>query len=140
MTHQVNYADAAKRHWDDAQSLHQNGRWPNADHLYGFSAECALKAVMVALGMQLNPQGVPPRQYQKHVNQLIRHFRTFVQGNGGAHYAGMLSGDSMFSGWSIHQRYFHSREITESQAQQHYRDALTSKRILDQARLDGRIP
>ncbi len=140
MTQQkVDFADAATRHWQDARTLHQKSRWPNADHLYGLSGECALKAVMVALGMQLDARGMPPKPYQQHVNRLVSEFRTFAQRNGGAHYAGMLPNQPMFAAWDISQRYFHSSEVAESQANQHHRDADQLKRILDQARMDGRI-
>lgn len=37
---------AAKRHFADAKLLHGSGRLPNADHLSGFAAECALKALV----------------------------------------------------------------------------------------------
>ena len=43
------YADAAQRHFDDAKLLHTQvpSRLANASHLYGFSAECALKSIML---------------------------------------------------------------------------------------------
>jgi hypothetical protein len=42
------YQDAAQRHWQDAEILHQqhpDARLANASHLYGVSAECALKVI-----------------------------------------------------------------------------------------------
>ena len=39
------YLDAHDRHWEDAELLFQEGRLANADHLYGLSAECGLKAI-----------------------------------------------------------------------------------------------
>lgn len=41
------FFNAHQRHWKDAELLYKEKRWANADHLYGLSAECGLKAVMV---------------------------------------------------------------------------------------------
>ncbi|MDR3553905.1 MAG: hypothetical protein P4L55_04045 [Syntrophobacteraceae bacterium] len=49
----VDFCDAAYRHFNDAKRLFDNDRMANADHLTGIAAECALKAVMVGLGMNL---------------------------------------------------------------------------------------
>ena len=51
----ADFVDAHFRHWGDAELLFTNGRWANADQMYGFSAECGMKAVMVALGMPISP-------------------------------------------------------------------------------------
>lgn len=44
MAHPADFPDAHARHWQDAERLAQAGRWANADQLYGYSAECGLKA------------------------------------------------------------------------------------------------
>ena len=49
--HRRLWGRALQRHWEDAELLFSEKRLANADHLYGFSAECGLKAVMEALGM-----------------------------------------------------------------------------------------
>ena len=41
------YADAAVRHWSDAEFFKEDQRLPNADQLYGFAAECALKVALL---------------------------------------------------------------------------------------------
>ena len=51
MIHPTDFVDSHRRHWQDAELLFDQSRWANADQLYGFSAECGLKAVMKALGM-----------------------------------------------------------------------------------------
>lgn len=40
------FRDAMDRHWQDAELLHRKERLANADHLYGLSAECGLKALL----------------------------------------------------------------------------------------------
>lgn len=60
----VDFRDAAERHWEDAEHLMNNDRLANADHLYGLSAECSLKAVMCALGMPIFSDGSPMHPYR----------------------------------------------------------------------------
>ena len=61
MIHSADYTDAHRRHWSDAQLLFRHARWANADQLYGFSAECGLRAVMRALGMPVETTGMPEK-------------------------------------------------------------------------------
>ena len=44
------YTAAAKRHWLDADLLKDDERLENADHHYGFAAECALKSTLQSMG------------------------------------------------------------------------------------------
>jgi hypothetical protein len=84
------YLDAYRRHWDDGELLYRADRWANADHLYGLSAECGLKAVMAALGMETERPGSISRKYQVYVNELWDEFLAFAQGKGAARYASLL--------------------------------------------------
>lgn len=59
---QADFFDAHERHWGDGEILFNAQRWANADHLYGLSAECGMKAVMVGLGMPTDKQGIPDGQ------------------------------------------------------------------------------
>ena len=79
------FIDAHHRHWEDAELLFAHDRWANADQLYGFSADCGLKAAMLAMGMVLNAAGKPAdKAHWKHVQDLWPVFRTFsVHRNGG---------------------------------------------------------
>jgi hypothetical protein len=45
-SHQPAYAEAAERCFADGGILHQAQRYPNACHLFGLGAECALKALL----------------------------------------------------------------------------------------------
>lgn len=73
MTPPTDFADAHGRHWGDAELLYAHECLANADQLYGFSAECGLKALMEVLGMRLDPSGRPPGQYAKGITYLARH-------------------------------------------------------------------
>lgn len=77
------FIDAHRRHWEDAELLFDSGRWPNADQLYGISAECGLKAlVMRCPGM---PPKIP-RKYKEHVDKLWPIFEDFAREQKGGRY------------------------------------------------------
>ncbi|WP_341643874.1 hypothetical protein [Thauera sp. SDU_THAU2] len=86
----LDYADAAWRHWDDGLFLLADSRLANADHLFGLAAECALKAVMLPLGMKLKPSGVPEDKRHGHIDRLWDEFGAFVSSRGGARYGALL--------------------------------------------------
>ena len=99
----VDFADAHRRHWEDAELLYDHERWANADQLYGFSAECGLKAVMRSLGMPVETPG----QYRKHVQELWPIFEDFAKDRDGGRYLDLLPDGEPFSDWSHHDRYAH---------------------------------
>ena len=105
MTYPADFADAHHRHWEDAEVLFADDRWANADQLYGFSAECGLKAVMQVLGMPVDDQGKPPPAYSKHVQTLWPVFVTFATNRNGARFLSRLPSETPFDDWSHHDRY-----------------------------------
>lgn len=137
----VDFRDAAERHWGDAGRLFEDVRLANADHLFGLSAECALKAVMSALGMSLNKDGVPEERVHKvHINKLWNEFVSFAKARGGARYATFLmSAPNPFDDWDVNQRYEHRSGFIQTAVGKHREGAQNAKRILDQAVLDGVI-
>lgn len=80
----VDFRDAAERHWEDAGHLLADARLANSDHLFGLSAECALKSVMLELGMRLKNNGKPEVPYAVHINKLWDEFITFAHNRGGS--------------------------------------------------------
>lgn len=135
------YADAARRHWDDGGYLLADGRLANADHLFGLAAECALKAVMLPLGMKLRPGGVPEDRRHGHIDRLWDEFGAFVSSRGGARYGALLSAHhNAFAGsWKVDQRYDAHSGFTPATVALHQHGAQTAKRCLDAAVLDGII-
>ena len=106
MAHPADFANAHVRHWRDAEYLFDAGRWGNADQLYGLSAECGLKAVMVADGLPVDATGSPRDKYKKHVDRLWGTFRTFVQGRRTGHLLHHIPQSNPFaSSWSVENRY-----------------------------------
>lgn len=105
MTLTADFIDAHERHWEDAELLFECHRWAGADHLYGLSAECGLKAVMKASGMEVDETGTPRRKYRKHVRELWPLFVDFMEQNN--ELWDEFPDDEPFDDWSHHDRYAH---------------------------------
>jgi len=138
---QPDYRDAAERHWEDADPLFADSRMANADHLFGLSAECGLKAVMQGLGMRLSPDGIPEEnRHRVHINRLWDEFVAFAQGRDGARYAlAIAASPNPFDDWDVAQRYCHRSKITPAVATKHQQGAQTAMQVLREAILDGEV-
>jgi hypothetical protein len=134
----TNYRDAAVRHFVDGDTLNRATRHANADQLFGLAAECALKAVMVGLGMQVTKNGAPRDYAHKvHMPELWMAFQSFAEGRLGSRYLEPLSHRNPFDDWRVDQRYWVSSSIGAARAKYH-RDAATSCReSMELAVLDG---
>lgn len=137
----VDFADAAQRHFDDAELLRGEQRWPNADQLYGLAAECGLKAVMAALAEKfLDADSVPAKgRHRVHVDRLWAEFSTFVAGQEESKYASYLQQPNPFSDWSVDQRYWGSISIGEAEVEPHRQGACQAMGVLKKAKEDGRL-
>ena len=137
MPHPADFLDAHRRHWQDAELLFECSRWANADQLYGFSAECGLKAVMVFLGMDTDDTGAPASsQYRRHVHDLWPLFRTFVTQAGGTRFIGMLPAGAPFADWSHADRYSHSMNFDDTTVQPHRLAAQEVRHMIEDWRQD----
>jgi hypothetical protein len=105
------FQDAAKRHLDDAELLfsQEPKRLANASHLFGVSAECALKAILDAK----NKDSFNPKK-SGHVPKLFTQF-IHVTPNIDANLANSVSEISkLFSDWDVSQRYVPQSIFIES--------------------------
>lgn len=134
----IDYCDAHQRHWEDAEFLFEHKRLANADHLYGLSAECALKAIMVQMGLTPDPLGdLPERTYRVHINELWGRFLAWVQGRPFDRYAASLPQSNPFHDWSVAQRYANRAEYQEDSVENHRRAASSVKAAMARAKQDG---
>ena len=127
------YSDAHRRHWHDAELLFTSGRLANADHLYGLSAECGLKAVLRMEGQPV----VPP--YREHADKLWDEFRTFADGRKGAMYLSRLPRGNPFSDWAVADRYAHRNPFDPPRVTPH-RNAARQIRVMLQHVMQGGQP
>ncbi len=139
-TNPADFLDAHRRHWQDAELLFDEDRWPNADQLYGFSVECALKAMMKSRGMKTDASGAPesPR-HRKHVQDIWRVFKSFMRGKQGSWFRSKLPPGEPFADWSHHDRYSASRCFSKKGVEPHRGAARSIRRLVQRARLDGRL-
>lgn len=140
MIHPANFVDAHRRHWDDAEFLFHHQRWANADQLYGFSAECGLKAVMKGLGMRVDNVGRPRNsRFVRHVQHIWPEFQAFAHARNGARYLAKLPTGRPFADWSHHNRYASSTPFAHGNVDPHRAAALGICQMVQLATQDGRI-
>ncbi len=134
----LDYLDASERHFDDGELLLSKGRLANADHLFGMSAECSLKAVMVALGMATSGAGAPrDRGHKVHMPYLWAAFQSFAGGRLASRYVEPLDKQNPFVDWKVDQRYWRQNNIGRRAARDHQRAALQCRSCLVKLVLDG---
>jgi hypothetical protein len=133
---QRDFYAAYRRHWNDAEYLYNASRMANADHLYGYSAECGLKYLMQLFGMHFDPiTGDPPRQKRVHINQLWDYYETYITGIAAADYT--LCQPNPFDDWDISDRYAHERNFDQIHVDQHKRGAEAVQMLIQKAILAG---
>ena len=139
MPHPADFIDAHHRHWADAELLFDHDRWANADHLYGFSAECGLKAVMQGCGMRVDPTtGIPDEpRHRKHVQKIWPIFRSFVETREDSEYLDRLPAGEPFADWSHHDRYAHRGYCGRTDAEAHRGAAGAVRAVVEAARQNG---
>lgn len=128
-----NYADAALRHWHDAQLLEEENRVENADHLYGFAAECAIKKVLVVLPA-FSTTGMLEKTYKEHVNTLWGRVNYQSLQKTYPILSALLKSTNPFSDWHVKQRYAADREISKAAMELHKKSAI---RLLGSVNLNG---
>lgn len=134
----TNYRDASDRHFEDAELLLAQTREANADHLFGLSAECSLKAIMLALGMAVTIDGVPAdRGHKVHMPELWAAFQSFARGRLASRYLEPLDKGNPFTDWTIDQRYWSRSSITVSAPTEHKSGAEQCRLSLEKLLLDG---
>ena len=117
------FAGAAARHFSDAKLLEESLRISNADQLFGFAAECAIKSALVGLP-GCTDAGALAERYHTHIEKLwdlvqlqsiekrcrrlVTVLRTLPQ---------------FFTDWSTHQRYEPDIAVTEDAMKRHRRAA-----------------
>lgn len=120
-THPSDFVDAHERHWEDGNLLCDHARWANAAYLFGYSAECGLKALMQATEwMSVDAEGVPESRYRKHIQHLWPAFENLARTLEDALYE--LPAGRPFRDWSHHNRYAERGHVSEATVDR-YRDA-----------------
>lgn len=134
----TDFLDACERHWADAELLFNEQRWANADHLYGISAECGLKQLMICFGMSVNPaNGSPDQPDRKHANEIRPRYESYRSQRYTTDYS--LSPIDHFDDWTVNQRYANQSQFNKARAQKHKAGANEVRALIQIARSEGLI-
>ncbi len=147
----VNYEQAARRHLTDAETLFNQGRMPNAGQLYGFAAECGLKAMLLACGVApdtdggipaIHPtkpkKGHPLRQHMPILtDRIANHGQLIPDGLQATMYMSLMPNLGQFDDWSVDHRYCSDAATPETSVAQWRHAAKEVATMLDQAKQDG---
>ena len=126
------YADAAVRHYRDAENLAERGRFDNAGYLIGYAAECAMKQKLRDLHSD------PNRDFDGHHPGPQRQIRMFLEGRGlSGPWLSLVRNRSLFRGWSPDIRYASNGQINAGKYDGWKADA---ERVLSAAKLRWRQP
>ncbi len=106
------FRDAMDRHWQDAELLHRKERLANADHLYGLSAECGLKALLEQDGNRIEGRT------RCHIDKLWGECGSLAGGRAEST-SDFNPENNPFHDWRIDDRYAHRSEIRSGQLQRH---------------------
>ena len=117
----TDFLDAHLRHLRDADSLFKASRLANADHLYGMAAECGLKRLMIAFGMEIRATDGAPKERddREHADKVWVRYETYQSGHVNGLRYGLPSSINPFDKWRVAQRYEHSQCFDNSRVDPH---------------------
>lgn len=122
------FSTAAVRHWHDGSLLQENGRLGNADQLYGFAAECAVKSVLTKVVGEID------RFRRQHIEVLWDRANIQSVHRGYPALATVLRANNPFTDWTTDHRYAADNIVGATALARHRQAAV---RLLGAAGLTG---
>lgn len=117
------YDVAALRHYRDGEVLRESRRIANADQLFGFAAECAIKSALVSLPGRTDRSALAG-SHHKHVDQLWDRVRLQSIQRRCPRLVAVLRGlPQVFADWSTDQRYGPDEAVADEAMERHRRAA-----------------
>lgn len=133
---------AAMRHYNDGCFLYDSSKIYSAGHLFGFVAECGIKALLVCSGdVEDNDKGDDSNVPKVHINKLCAYVaqgRLTSRGRCVSKYYALIPNISNFEDWNVNHRYKPSGLIPKS-VDKWKIAAKEVMNMLESARLDGVI-
>ena len=143
MTKAVDFRHAANRHYSDGDLLMANSRYANAGQLYGFTAECGIKWLLVWKGYPSDPVTGEiverKKKFRVHIHELIKNINmlsTYLEGRGASKYLAMIPSIRNFSDWKTDHRYYVDSALPSS-LPDWQKAAREIMQMLNEAILDG---
>lgn len=127
------FAGAATRHFRDGALLEANRRIANADQLFGFAAECAIKSALVGVPGCAN-NGALAEKYHTHIDRLWGLVQLQSIQKRCPQLVTVLKIQEPFADWSTNQRYEQDDVVTKNALDRHRRAAV---RVLGSVGLNG---
>ena len=115
----ADFPAAQRRHWSDAELLLDAGSLANADQLYGYCTECALKAAMITLGLSVDEKGHPEGKYRTHLPDLWTVFEVFLDSRDSGRRLPGLPERNPFEDWTVDARYSRGDHATPDSVRRH---------------------
>ena len=107
----VDYLVSARRHCKDADTLVNSAGKPNAGQLYGLSVECALKALLVNLGVHTGADGTIAEDFRRHIPQLVNDMTTLPDGRPASALHAAVPHLAKLHDWRIEHRYWRAKDL-----------------------------
>lgn len=146
----IDFENAALRHCNDAERLYQLKERPNADHLFGLAAECALKYFLMKENLLvLDAKGKPcptntnkkSSLYMVHINGLWKEFSgSLCQRNANFYISLIDDSANPFNDWDINHRYWNGNAIPLQNIDKHRLSAQRLIAGIEKLKLDGILP
>ena len=136
----ADFLDAHHRHLRDADFLFGASRLANADHLYGMAAECGLKRLMMAFGMQTDDTGAPIDRKKDwiHAEKVWLRYETYRSGHmQGVQYG--LPDSNPFENWKAEQRYTQEQCFDHARVEPHQVAAHMVRELVKNAEMAGLV-
>ncbi len=138
----TSYTEAARRHLLDAEMLFAGDRKANAGQLYGFVAECGVKALLIACGVPTDADGgIAKNPLRAHVpvlmDRVVAHGALIPDGLLSNRYMAMIGSAARLSDWSVDHRYYRESALPLLSLPAWRTAAHDVGKMLDQAKQDG---
>ena len=127
------YAAAAARHWQDGDHLFSSSRLENADQLFGFAAECALKVVLLQHNPDADGSSVSGT-YRVHIDVLWNRMPAQALGKRFPAISALLKQANPFATWSTNHRYGPAGVVGHAETEAH---RTMARRLLGAAQVLG---
>jgi hypothetical protein len=139
----VDYGASARRHFQDAEMLFASNRAANAGQLYGFVAECGVKAMLVACRVPTDQSGsIKFRDpFRQHVPKLMDSVNLngalIPDGRFISTYLAFIPGISALNDWSVDHRYWKDEALPSASVTAWKSAAIEVLSMLDEAAANG---